>query len=69
LVVLIEFVGKEQWHRRSFSYDTVWLLVRPVLRVILWLLPEHVMTAADGTGTSSSFHTGLRYVTSVATVS
>jgi hypothetical protein len=69
LEVLIKYTGEDQRDRRSFSYDTVWLLVRPVLHVILWLLPQHVMTAAHGTGPSSSNSTGVPYVTSVATVS
>jgi hypothetical protein len=74
LFLLTSYTGADQEHRRSFSYDTVWLLVRPVLRVVLWLLPQHVMTAADGTGasdssSSSSSSMGVFYVTSVATVS
>jgi hypothetical protein len=84
LEVLIKYTGALQGEC-GLSYEIVWLLVRPVLRVILWLLPEHVMTAADGTGpctstssnnsnssssgNSSSNFTGVLYVTSVATVS
>jgi hypothetical protein len=69
---LTQYAGEEQGHRRSLSYDTVWLLVRPILRVVLWLLPQHVMTAAGGTGTSSSSSssiTGVLHVTFIATVS
>jgi hypothetical protein len=70
LDVLTRYAAEEQRHRRSFSYDTVWLLVRPVLRAVLWLLPQHVLTAAHGTGTSSSSNsTGVHHVTAVATVS
>jgi hypothetical protein len=72
LDVLSQYAREEQRHRRSFSYDTVWLLIRPILRAVLWLLPQHVMTAADGTGPSSSSSSSsveLLYVTSVATVS
>jgi hypothetical protein len=73
LDVISQYAGEEQEHRQSFSYDTVWLLLRPILRAILWLLPEHVMTATDASGprgssSSSSSYMGVVYVTSVATV-
>jgi hypothetical protein len=36
------------------SGDTPWLLVRPVLRLLLWLIPEHVpLPLASATMSSS----------------
>jgi hypothetical protein len=72
LDVLLDHAGPNQRDSRScFSYDTVWKLARPTLRVVLWLLPQHVVQAADGIGSASSSSdcTGMMYVTSVATVS
>lgn len=70
LDVLTKYAGAKRKDARSFPYDTVWLLVRPVLRVLLWLLPQHVMQAGDGRGASSSSNCiGVAYVSSVATVS
>jgi hypothetical protein len=68
LDVLLKHSRPYQRAVRSLSYETVWLLVRPTLRVVLWLLPLHIVEAADGIGSSGSC-TGMADVTSIATVS
>jgi hypothetical protein len=70
LGVLTQYAA-QQGQGRSSTCDTVWQLLRPMLRVILWLLPQHVMQAADGTATNSHSRNcnGVGYITSIATVS
>jgi hypothetical protein len=46
------------------SYEDAWRLIRPLLRVLMWLLPEHV---AQPSGLSSTLP-GAAYVQAVATV-
>jgi hypothetical protein len=46
------------------SYEDAWRLIRPLLRVLLWLLPEHVTHAASVSATSPS----VAYIHAVATV-
>jgi hypothetical protein len=53
----------------------MWTMVRPLLRVILWVLPEHVpdapatTTAAGNKRKGQAAATGAEYVLAVATVS
>jgi hypothetical protein len=59
---------------RSLSCEALWGMLRPLLRVLLWVLPEHVpdapaTTTATGHGRKEQrVTTGAEYVLAVATV-
>jgi hypothetical protein len=51
------------------SYAAVWTIVRPLLRVLLWVLPEHVPEAPTDQGQGpSTGRRGRQVVTAAASV-
>jgi hypothetical protein len=72
LTLLVKYAGLD---RGAFSYKAMWGIIRPLLRVLLWVLPEHVPDApADrrkGTSTATQgqwVDTGAAYVEAMITV-
>jgi hypothetical protein len=76
LLTLVKYAEPESSGRRAFlSFKAMWTMVRPLLRVILWVLPEHVPDAPATTTDPGNEReeqgaaTGAQYVQAVATVS
>jgi hypothetical protein len=60
------WAGPTQAKGGRLSYEDFWKLTRPLIRVLLWVLPEHVPEATSAT--SPLPITGAEFVRAVATV-